>query len=542
MKKSTLSYLHERFLSPANIAPIDDTEDQDKATRFYESVPDEEEIHKQAKDALYNIPDEESDDYQERESKLNPDLQGWNPGGTTFAKYTDDQSMHHNMFEKMGFRKDGGANTDNPNHTKHKYSLGVEQKAGSSIAGVHTELTKKGYDFSDGGDGTSGFWSKGRHKISVFRDRSKGTATLIHRQPKQHPDAYNPLIPTQAAIYPESKYSWYEYQATKGTSIESSRKTLQLKKGSLFGVRDASSKKNVMRLIAKDLGPTHVFSTTQAQHEKLVKASKSVRTPKMSVAASLPIPTEASSFLVEAAPKKYQQIMDTMLGIFRKAKMPIEARDPIRISPASRNAGLLVTITSQHTDITFKRMMALRAYLTHHFKAVDLKVSPGAVGSKMSLTYFVTVKYVKKDGDGKQKFLTPRGAKVSEKKPAAPVKSKKYKHLTPLPLKKFSKKKLQKKLKSHSSLLDSAVARVEAYANKQFGMFESLSGKPLHLVSDKRMALGFDSELDARTGVMEWCGEKANKQDHASMRKYPDKIYVYVDPADDKKDPGWLAR
>jgi hypothetical protein len=205
MKKSTLSYLHERFLSPANIAPIDDTEDQDKATRFYESVPDEEEIHKQAKDALYNIPDEESDDYQERESKLNPDLQGWNPGGTTFAKYTDDQSMHHNMFEKMGFRKDGGANTDNPNHTKHKYSLGVEQKAGSSIAGVHTELTKKGYDFSDGGDGTSGFWSKGRHKISVFRDRSKGTATLIHRQPKQHPDAYNPLIPTQAAIYPESK-------------------------------------------------------------------------------------------------------------------------------------------------------------------------------------------------------------------------------------------------------------------------------------------------------------------------------------------------
>jgi hypothetical protein len=70
-----------------------------------------------------------------------------------------------------------------------------------------------------------------------------------------------------AAIFPAGKYTWIKSKHT--LKFTKAKKEYTVKKGSMIGVRPATSKKGVYRVVSKDLGVNIVFSVDQSAVNKL---------------------------------------------------------------------------------------------------------------------------------------------------------------------------------------------------------------------------------------------------------------------------------
>jgi hypothetical protein len=86
-----------------------------------------------------------------------------------------------------------------------------------------------------------------------------------------------------SAIFPAGKYTWLTWTSLKPAHLEAKggRFSGTLKKGEQFGVRPATSKKGVYRVVLKNLGMSHVFSYDQADVDKLVKKSTHTASTKL---------------------------------------------------------------------------------------------------------------------------------------------------------------------------------------------------------------------------------------------------------------------
>lgn len=79
------------------------------------------------------------------------------------------------------------------------------------------------------------------------------------------------------AVLKTDSYEWHTYAAKDAYRLTSARhQEARLLKGQAFGLRKAGSKKDVYRLILKALGPSTVFSLSQAAVSSLLKKSSPV--------------------------------------------------------------------------------------------------------------------------------------------------------------------------------------------------------------------------------------------------------------------------
>ena len=77
------------------------------------------------------------------------------------------------------------------------------------------------------------------------------------------------------AILDREDYDWFIYNAQRGKKLTSSRgKVFLLKKGERFGVRVATGKKNVFRLVVDSLGLSSIFTFSSSEIEKILKVSR----------------------------------------------------------------------------------------------------------------------------------------------------------------------------------------------------------------------------------------------------------------------------
>ena len=77
------------------------------------------------------------------------------------------------------------------------------------------------------------------------------------------------------AVLKTDSYDWHTYGAKDAYRLTSARhQEARLLKGQAFGLRKAGSKKDVYRLILKALGPSTVFSLSQAEVSSLLKKSR----------------------------------------------------------------------------------------------------------------------------------------------------------------------------------------------------------------------------------------------------------------------------
>lgn len=84
-------------------------------------------------------------------------------------------------------------------------------------------------------------------------------------------------ILVEAKALPASDYTWYTYQGARGKKLTNSRgKTVSIRSGSKFGIRESSNGK-LIRLMTEELGPTFVFTITQAVNDSLIEKSKKAR-------------------------------------------------------------------------------------------------------------------------------------------------------------------------------------------------------------------------------------------------------------------------
>jgi hypothetical protein len=79
----------------------------------------------------------------------------------------------------------------------------------------------------------------------------------------------------KSAIYGTERYDWYTWKSSNSRALSKSNgRTVELKKGTKFGIRPASSKKDVMRLVTKETGLSIVFSINPAEAEMIIKSSR----------------------------------------------------------------------------------------------------------------------------------------------------------------------------------------------------------------------------------------------------------------------------
>lgn len=77
-----------------------------------------------------------------------------------------------------------------------------------------------------------------------------------------------------SAVFTSEKYTWFAWKGPKAMTITSKKnREITLLKGAEFGVREATSKKGMFRVITKELGPSHVFSMDKAAVDKLIKGA-----------------------------------------------------------------------------------------------------------------------------------------------------------------------------------------------------------------------------------------------------------------------------
>jgi hypothetical protein len=81
-----------------------------------------------------------------------------------------------------------------------------------------------------------------------------------------------------AAPKAPSDYKWYTYQGTRNVVLKKAGREERLTKGTIFGVRDASSKTDTTRIIVGELGHTIIFSIPSKTATSIVGRSKPSRT------------------------------------------------------------------------------------------------------------------------------------------------------------------------------------------------------------------------------------------------------------------------
>ncbi len=78
-----------------------------------------------------------------------------------------------------------------------------------------------------------------------------------------------------AVVFPAGKYSWFAWGKTSAKTITSAKgREYELLKGAEFGVRPATSKAGMYRVITQQLGPGVIFSMDQEQVDDLIKGAK----------------------------------------------------------------------------------------------------------------------------------------------------------------------------------------------------------------------------------------------------------------------------
>lgn len=86
------------------------------------------------------------------------------------------------------------------------------------------------------------------------------------------------MIKEIAVIFPAGRYTWFRWTAGKATTIYTKKGTeYYMSKGAKFGIRPATSKKGMYRVITQELGPGIVFSMDQDEINKLTKNSVMAR-------------------------------------------------------------------------------------------------------------------------------------------------------------------------------------------------------------------------------------------------------------------------
>lgn len=82
------------------------------------------------------------------------------------------------------------------------------------------------------------------------------------------------MIREIAVIFSAGKYTWFRWNAGKATTIYTKKgKEYYMSKGAKFGIRPATSKKGMYRVITQELGPSIIFSMDQNEVNKLTKNS-----------------------------------------------------------------------------------------------------------------------------------------------------------------------------------------------------------------------------------------------------------------------------
>lgn len=77
-----------------------------------------------------------------------------------------------------------------------------------------------------------------------------------------------------AVVFPEGRYVWFAYTGKPHYMDNAKGRSQYVDKGTVFGVRPATSKPDTYRVIFKDLGPSHIFSVDQETVDFLVKKAK----------------------------------------------------------------------------------------------------------------------------------------------------------------------------------------------------------------------------------------------------------------------------
>jgi hypothetical protein len=78
-----------------------------------------------------------------------------------------------------------------------------------------------------------------------------------------------------AKVFSDAQYIWYRYvvETKKSLTNKAGTKKTVLQKGSKFGLRRATSNKDLYRLVVPELGKTIVFSLTEKMAHELIKKS-----------------------------------------------------------------------------------------------------------------------------------------------------------------------------------------------------------------------------------------------------------------------------
>jgi len=84
-----------------------------------------------------------------------------------------------------------------------------------------------------------------------------------------------------SAIFSKAKYIWHSYTHAKPTKIISGKREITLRKGHKFGIRAATSKKGMARLITEHEGPTKVYSLPLDDTVGLMQRAKRIKTSEV---------------------------------------------------------------------------------------------------------------------------------------------------------------------------------------------------------------------------------------------------------------------
>jgi hypothetical protein len=145
----------------------------------------------------------------------------------------------------------------------------------------------------------------------------------------------------------------------------------------------------------------------------------------------------------------HADLAETIRGIFRKAGVPVKLKDSITVNKLK--TGYSIKISTAHTEINYRKLMSLKAYMTHTFKATKFIVTPTTRNGKSFLNYVMFVTEIKLDGYG-----NPKLTRVSNKiKPASSLQKERAKKL-------IEEVRKKNAVKRSGSKINKAVSKIKA--------------------------------------------------------------------------------
>jgi len=128
----------------------------------------------------------------------------------------------------------------------------------------------------------------------------------------------------KAAVFPAGRYTWYAWNKPQPAMLASRRgQSARIVKGGKFGVRPATSKKGMFRVITEDQGPSIIFSLSEQEVNTLVKHARMIHKGSKQTAA--PLYTE--KFLVDKTKENAPRVQDYLnkaLSLIRKVSRTAE--------------------------------------------------------------------------------------------------------------------------------------------------------------------------------------------------------------------------